>query len=60
MGRKCKTGLTQKTLYFMKRDEKGNALPYLEAVAITFYRIKSGFAIYTRKIRFHFRPRSFL
>jgi peptide/nickel transport system substrate-binding protein len=27
----------RKTLYFMK--EKGNALPYLEAVAITFYRI---------------------
>jgi peptide/nickel transport system substrate-binding protein len=33
----------RKTLYFMK-DEKGNALPYLEAVAITFYRI-SGFFI---------------
>jgi peptide/nickel transport system substrate-binding protein len=28
----------RKTLYFMKRRE-GNALPYLEAVAITFYRI---------------------
>jgi peptide/nickel transport system substrate-binding protein len=27
----------RKTLYFMKR--RGNALPYLEAVAITFYRI---------------------
>jgi peptide/nickel transport system substrate-binding protein len=59
MGRKCKLVL-RKTLYFMKR-EKGNALPYLEAVAITFYRIsKVVFAIYTRKIRFHFRPRSFL
>jgi hypothetical protein len=31
---------------------------YLEA--ITFYRIsKVVFAIYTRKIRFHFRPRSY-
>jgi hypothetical protein len=32
MGRKCKTGLTQKPFY--EKDER-NALPYLEAVAIT-------------------------
>jgi peptide/nickel transport system substrate-binding protein len=37
MGKKCKTGLTQNPLFYEK--EKGNALPYLEAVAITFYRI---------------------
>jgi hypothetical protein len=37
MGRKCKTGLTQNPLFYEKKDE--NALPYLEAVAITFYRI---------------------
>jgi peptide/nickel transport system substrate-binding protein len=36
MGRKCKTGLTQKPLFYEKTR---NALPYLEAVAITFYRI---------------------
>jgi peptide/nickel transport system substrate-binding protein len=39
MGRKCKLVL-RKTLYFMKRRER--KLPYLEAVAITFYR-QSGF-----------------
>jgi hypothetical protein len=51
MGRKCKTGFAKKPLYY-ERDER-KCLPYLEAVAITFYPTsKVVFCIHTRKIRF--------
>jgi hypothetical protein len=47
MGRKCKTGFAKKIRYY-ERDDKGNHLPYLEAVAITFTRQAKWFsAIHT-------------
>jgi peptide/nickel transport system substrate-binding protein len=51
MGRKCKTGFAKNPC--IMKETKGNALPYLEAVAITFTRQAKWFsAIHTRKIRF--------
>jgi hypothetical protein len=59
-----KTGLAKKTLLMKRR--KGNALPYLEAVAITFFTRQSGFLQFiqgkldllrTRPLKMKFLPK---